>query len=519
MGTIQTRLTSDNRQHDEAFKKSRQEIYNYNKRVDETKQSVLNFAKNGLGKLGIAFSAAGVAMTAFKKTIQSTQSSADKFDEVMAQSKASVDYFFTSLSRGDFSGFLSGLKNVINTAKEAQQAMDNLQTTILMTSNAGAKYSYERSNLEKIIKTTNDPNERKKAQEQLKTLPETYIKELKIQEKDALAAFYKEAKIAFENAGFTGYNDKLAEEFFSGPVGYNFWSAVYPETLGNITDEPLKKVSDLYKKVYETRQTMNQLYIELVRLQKYGNTGSSSSTTSTTETQSYDEERIRDLDIGYWGNMVESGKYKQGVNWKYTPVIPPEELEEVEENAVKIIHEAEEKKRKDLEKTNEELAKQREIFGLQIDSIYSFSSALGTLGDAFDITGLKTAEIIGVAIANIMKAYSEASAKQAEGSITGWDWLAFSVAGLAQVASVISQLHSLSGYANGGIVGGNSFSGDRVMARVNSGEMILNRSQQANLFNMIGGGVTTGGNVKFRIEGDALVGVLNNYNKKTGRVR
>ena len=217
--------------------------------------------------------------------------------------------------------------------------------------------------------------------------------------------------------------------------------------------------------------------------------------------------------------MAESGKYKQGVNWKYTPVIPPEELEEIEEDAVKIIHEAEEKKRKDLEKTNEELAKQREIFGLQIDSIYSFSSALGTLGDAFDITGLKTAEIIGVAIANIMKAYSEASAKQAEGSITGWDWLAFSVAGLAQVASVISQLHSLSGYANGGIVGGNSFSGDRVMARVNSGEMILNRSQQANLFNMIGGGVTTGGNVKFRIEGDALVGVLNNYNKKTGRVR
>ena len=77
----------------------------------------------------------------------------------------------------------------------------------------------------------------------------------------------------------------------------------------------------------------------------------------------------------------------------------------------------------------------------------------------------------------------------------------------------------MTGYANGGIVGGNSFSGDRVMARVNSGEMILNRSQQASLFNMIGAGVTTGGNVKFRIEGDALVGVLNNYNKKTGRVR
>lgn len=39
-------------------------------------------------------------------------------------------------------------------------------------------------------------------------------------------------------------------------------------------------------------------------------------------------------------------------------------------------------------------------------------------------------------------------------------------------------------FEDGGIVGGNSFSGDRVMARVNSGEMVLNRQQQARLFKM-----------------------------------
>ena len=41
------------------------------------------------------------------------------------------------------------------------------------------------------------------------------------------------------------------------------------------------------------------------------------------------------------------------------------------------------------------------------------------------------------------------------------------------------------GHANGGIVGGNSYSGDKVLTRVNSGEMILNSSQQSGLFSFI----------------------------------
>ena len=71
-------------------------------------------------------------------------------------------------------------------------------------------------------------------------------------------------------------------------------------------------------------------------------------------------------------------------------------------------------------------------------------------------------------------------------------------------------------FANGGIVGGSSFTGDNITARLNSGEMVLNKGQQANLFNMANGGSGTagGGEVVFRIEGNTLVGVLNNHNKR-----
>ena len=61
-----------------------------------------------------------------------------------------------------------------------------------------------------------------------------------------------------------------------------------------------------------------------------------------------------------------------------------------------------------------------------------------------------------------------------------------------QVASIKQAKGILSGekFESGGIVGGTSFSGDKVVAHVNSGEMILNREQQTRLFDMAnyGGG-------------------------------
>lgn len=112
----------------------------------------------------------------------------------------------------------------------------------------------------------------------------------------------------------------------------------------------------------------------------------------------------------------------------------------------------------------------------------------------------------------------------------------------AGIAAVVAALATVA-FANGGIVPGSSTSGDRVLARVNSGEMILNTRQQARLFALLNGtslGVSLprggepsvalnmgalagslapvgGGKVEFEVRGSRLVGVLANETRLMGK--
>lgn len=80
---------------------------------------------------------------------------------------------------------------------------------------------------------------------------------------------------------------------------------------------------------------------------------------------------------------------------------------------------------------------------------------------------------------------AEAIASQiASGSSKGLPGLALAAIGISAVMGMFSKIPK---FETGGIVGGSSFSGDSITARVNSGEMILNASQQAQLFAMANG--------------------------------
>lgn len=97
-----------------------------------------------------------------------------------------------------------------------------------------------------------------------------------------------------------------------------------------------------------------------------------------------------------------------------------------------------------------------------------------------------------------------------------------SLAAFATVVSTITSIFSsLPKFANGGIVDGTSYFGDKMIARVNSGEMILNQSQQGRLFKLIDSGRRISGNLptegKVTVNGKDLYIAIKNYMRSTNK--
>lgn len=115
-------------------------------------------------------------------------------------------------------------------------------------------------------------------------------------------------------------------------------------------------------------------------------------------------------------------------------------------------------------------------------SCEALGSALQQLGG--DSEAAK-AGLVMAAIGNLVLSFSQALA-----SCKTWvEWLAFGISGAAQLTNLISLC---SGFATGGIVPGSQRQGDKVLVRVNSGEMILTPAQQARLFAIANGAALYG---------------------------
>ena len=90
------------------------------------------------------------------------------------------------------------------------------------------------------------------------------------------------------------------------------------------------------------------------------------------------------------------------------------------------------------------------------------------------------------------------------------------------IAAAIAIFATLPKFAKGGIIGGGPTSGDKILARVNAGEMILNQGQQSRLFEAINSGKLGGsGNmsstVTTRVRAKDLILTINNELKSQGK--
>ena len=113
----------------------------------------------------------------------------------------------------------------------------------------------------------------------------------------------------------------------------------------------------------------------------------------------------------------------------------------------------------------------------------AMGSSLSSLGNAIGVPELDVAGVLAQSVAVMTEGFATATAQAA--TLGPWAWIGFAATGIAQLAALISAMKNLNGFASGGVVGGGSTFGDRKFARVNSGEMILTKWQQARLFQMI----------------------------------
>ena len=140
------------------------------------------------------------------------------------------------------------------------------------------------------------------------------------------------------------------------------------------------------------------------------------------------------------------------------------------------------------------------------------ADVVGSIGDAFNAIEDPAGKVMGTvmqSIASVALGYANATVQASK--MGPWAWVAFAVSGLATMMSMIQGIHSATGYAQGGIVEGNSYSGDNMMFGgdglygLNAGELVLTKSQQNSLAQQLSGNGMGNINVIGRISGTDIL--------------
>lgn len=138
-----------------------------------------------------------------------------------------------------------------------------------------------------------------------------------------------------------------------------------------------------------------------------------------------------------------------------------------------------------------------------IGAAKSFFGDLSKMGSAFGEKGFKVAKAAAIAEATVntysaaVNAYKSLSGipyvGPALGAVAAGAAIAAGMANIAQIKAQEYTAPSGGSFAAGGIVPGTSYAGDRMNIAANSGEMVLTKQHQRQLFNMIGSGSSPNG--------------------------
>ncbi len=157
-----------------------------------------------------------------------------------------------------------------------------------------------------------------------------------------------------------------------------------------------------------------------------------------------------------------------------------------------------------------------------VDAAKGISAGIAVATAATEVTATATKTSTNVAGATTSVATSAASggASWMASIFNTMPWFIALPLALAGIGGIMALFSGLMKFEKGGVVPGGSYSGDNIIARVNSGEGIVTRKGINNLGNMMqSNSGATSGTVEFKIKGETLVGVINNHTNRTNKMR
>lgn len=507
------------------------------KGVDDFATQLGGRVAGAVGKFAAGIGVAMGGMESFNRVMRSSQTLSDTFDNTMNALKGSVDAFFQSIATGNWDAFNGGLLQTIRNMRAVSAMQDMLDDAKLTMGFDTKKFEREYVRLEGII----DDETKSKGE-----------REAAFSEMEALIGRFKER---VQKTAEGAANTLVAE--MNAKFGQNFTMAdleKYIEEVNNefLNTETLQRLNEYKAKLATFNDGRSQAIngyvltkeqfvaqnaeLEKMRILQDDNDESRKNMLAQMEyavdlQRQWDDVFKRSLEkqnkifnLNKGGSSGGAAKnapkmpvvigqvsYDTPIGEKMLRAMNGEKFEPIEVPIVidEQVDEEDlsgkwEKHIKKIEEMNAALGSTGEIFGSLGGIMSSFGNDMGAwIMSSIGSVAQMITELQSLATA---RAVAEAASKP----------FPFNLAAMATVvATVASIFSSLPKFAEGGIVGGSSYFGDKLLARVNSGEMILNQGQQAKLLSM-----TEGGNVRVtgdvRLNGKDIYISLRNYMASSG---
>lgn len=525
----------------------------------------LSSITGGVGKFAASFGIAMGAMEVYNKFINSNATLQQKYNSYMEAGSTVVDQFFSALYNGDWSVFNNGIDTAISKAQRFSSTYKDLQRLLVANQLRFDRQDARKDQLEAIIEDESKPlEERKKAQAELDRMLLMMIADIRQASTKTTESLYNLFEGLAGGMNWQQFGDprKLAEDLinpYSGlrgrlstyrdirdtknqvinPNAFKYTGKEWAQINREASEKFYKNYSEAERDRYdqllrlvdalndETVAKFEDLLGNLSQLESYSGMLGKDRTGAREEIRQAQTAPIQKAVAAATTTGVEEGFKKVDVKALEAPMIPAltSLTKDVTNKRVAADIQSGYIDVKGVDtaiKANESYAESLSGVASILGSITNLTQEgagawLSYAANVMTAAAQAIPSIKALASAQALQATTGAAASTSSIPIVGW------LTAGAAVASVIAAIASTPKFAYGGIVPGSSFTGDNVPALVNSGEMILNRGQQANLFRMIAGGGGRAGNVnvsgEFTVRGRDLVAVISNQERVNSRVR